>query len=538
MCLEADNKDCILLLKEHPNSNNANPNGQVYLVLDEDVKRSAPFHHNIDKKIFHISKDTYSKLYENIGEEVHIKIDSKEKIITQNHVVSMITGQSHDVAVVISAHYDHVGKINNTIWRGAIDNASGVSAMLQIAEELSTYYKTTKPPVDIIFCAFNSEESSNENYSMGSSYFSEYLKTRYNNIYNINFDCVGGNVEDNLITFDINSKSNTNEIKNILEVLQESFIANNYDTAITENSFASDHWKFDEGINISTGTGDGLIHTPKDTKELLNPNYIYQISEIVYEYIINSINIFIKTNDETNYDDSKIFSIIDSEEEKLQPYTLKYMEIEDNVYCIINNEVDTTIEDIKNISKVDLSSISKYLDVEDVSGTISYYYDWYDPNKHELDKIYDVNTEFNNFVTIRLFDNSFGDQINNSYTIEIVNIKDKNSAVGSSLYNIYLNQDYIYELEKDGITYKIQDTVVSYDEEGNPKEKQILIYAEKSFNEKVVFMTFQCPDLFKRNGFVHKDIETSLDELNKILEQEKFYEFANETIENIWEQVK
>ena len=56
--------------------------------------------------------------------------------------------------IVISAHYDHLGKSGGRIFAGADDNASGVSAMLAIAEYLqdkSTWHS-------IIFIATDAEE--------------------------------------------------------------------------------------------------------------------------------------------------------------------------------------------------------------------------------------------------------------------------------------------------------------------------------------------------------------------------------------------
>ena len=69
------------------------------------------------------------------------------------NMVAQIAGTSDNV-IVISAHYDHIGVINNQIYNGADDNASGVAALLQLAE----YFKSTKPSHTLIFAAFDAEE--------------------------------------------------------------------------------------------------------------------------------------------------------------------------------------------------------------------------------------------------------------------------------------------------------------------------------------------------------------------------------------------
>src|SRR5690606_37274802 len=43
-------------------------------------------------------------------------------------------GELKDEIIVISAHYDHVGMKNNEVYNGADDNASGTSALLEIAD--------------------------------------------------------------------------------------------------------------------------------------------------------------------------------------------------------------------------------------------------------------------------------------------------------------------------------------------------------------------------------------------------------------------
>lgn len=56
--------------------------------------------------------------------------------------------------IVITAHYDHLGKQGRTIFHGADDNASGVAAMLELAAGLSV----ACPAYSYIFLATDAEE--------------------------------------------------------------------------------------------------------------------------------------------------------------------------------------------------------------------------------------------------------------------------------------------------------------------------------------------------------------------------------------------
>lgn len=98
-----------------------------------------------------------------------------------------------DQYVVISAHYDHIGALNGFVYNGADDNASGVTALLNLAEIFATMYKAKMGPnKNIIFAAFDAKEIS----MSGSRHFVKNLTIPKENIIcNINFDQVGSTLE-------------------------------------------------------------------------------------------------------------------------------------------------------------------------------------------------------------------------------------------------------------------------------------------------------------------------------------------------------
>lgn len=64
-----------------------------------------------------------------------------------------------DEYVIITAHYDHLGILNGNIYNGADDNASGVTALLNLADMFGTMKKTrTGPDKNIIFAALDAKE--------------------------------------------------------------------------------------------------------------------------------------------------------------------------------------------------------------------------------------------------------------------------------------------------------------------------------------------------------------------------------------------
>ena len=87
-----------------------------------------------------------------------------------NNILAVIPGKS-DEYVIVGAHYDHVGfgaaVDGDSCYNGADDNASGVSAVLQIARAVKKMRKT--PERSIIFAFWDGEEKG----LLGSHHFVE-----------------------------------------------------------------------------------------------------------------------------------------------------------------------------------------------------------------------------------------------------------------------------------------------------------------------------------------------------------------------------
>ena len=75
------------------------------------------------------------------------------------NMISILPGTDADLAdeiVILTAHYDHVGKGRRGVYPGACDNASGVAALLEIAEQMTLADKGPKRTV--CFASFDTEE--------------------------------------------------------------------------------------------------------------------------------------------------------------------------------------------------------------------------------------------------------------------------------------------------------------------------------------------------------------------------------------------
>ncbi len=118
-------------------------------------------------------------------EQAFTLVDTQGKTLNGKNVVGYIPGKTDDV-IVISGHYDHLGIINNEIYNGADDNASGIAGLLKIAG----HYAKAKPNHTLVFVAFDAGEQGWK----GSAYFVDHSPVSLGKIkLNINLDMIGHN---------------------------------------------------------------------------------------------------------------------------------------------------------------------------------------------------------------------------------------------------------------------------------------------------------------------------------------------------------
>lgn len=109
-----------------------------------------------------------------------------------SNVAGIIRGRV-DSTLVITAHYDHLGKKDGVIYPGADDNASGVAAMLQMMRNISADKKV--PHYNVVFVAVTGEEVGG---FLGTNYFLDSTAVGMNIVGNINLDMLGRSDDFNL----------------------------------------------------------------------------------------------------------------------------------------------------------------------------------------------------------------------------------------------------------------------------------------------------------------------------------------------------
>jgi len=106
------------------------------------------------------------------ADDFSLSVTAKREQMSLSNVIGKIEGHRRDEIVLFAAHYDHIGIQNvvegDSIANGANDNASGVTAVI----ELARYFQSLgKPERTLLFVGFTAEEIG----GYGSQYFSQQL---------------------------------------------------------------------------------------------------------------------------------------------------------------------------------------------------------------------------------------------------------------------------------------------------------------------------------------------------------------------------
>jgi len=122
--------------------------------------------------------------------DLEVSMAKELEVIAGNNVLGYIEGiDKKDELVVISAHYDHLGKTGNDIYNGADDNASGTSTVMEIAEAFQLAKELGVGPRRSVLCLLVTGE---EKGLLGSEYYSEFpVFPIENTVVNVNIDMVG-----------------------------------------------------------------------------------------------------------------------------------------------------------------------------------------------------------------------------------------------------------------------------------------------------------------------------------------------------------
>jgi len=217
----------------------------------------------------------------------------KKRRIKGENVLGYIEGTDlKDELIIITAHYDHLGKHDSLIFNGADDDGSGTVATLEIAEAFMLAKKAGYGPRrSILIMPVSGEEKG----LLGSRYYTDHpIYPLENTVANLNIDMIG-RLDDwhdtaNYVYL-IGADRLSQELHDISEQVNKEYIGLNLDYTFNEEDdpnryyYRSDHYNFAKNnipvIFYFNGVHEDY-HKITDTVEKIDFEKIQTITRLVF----------------------------------------------------------------------------------------------------------------------------------------------------------------------------------------------------------------------------------------------------------------
>ena len=221
------------------------------------------------------------------------RIFKSNQTIRGENVLGYIEGTDlKDELIIISAHYDHLGKHDSLIFNGADDDASGVAGAMEIAEAFMIAKKEGYGPRrSILIMPVSGEEKG----LLGSEYYTDNpIYPLENTIANLNIDMIGrlDDWHDNgNYVYLIGSDRLSLELHNLNEEINAKYIGLDLDYRFNDEEdpnryyYRSDHYNFAKNNIPVIFYFNGIhedYHRPSDTIEKLDFNKIETITKLIF----------------------------------------------------------------------------------------------------------------------------------------------------------------------------------------------------------------------------------------------------------------
>ena len=282
----------------------------VRLASDKEKQQEETFGYayispEVAKDIFEGKKKSMEKIRKKISkkkEPFNTTIDKKIRFdfnristpLLGSNVLGYVEGTDlKDELVVITAHYDHIGKEDSLIFNGADDDASGTVTVLEIAEAFAKAKREGNGPRRSILCMPVSGE---EKGLLGSSYYSDNPVFPIDKtVANLNIDMIGRIDEKHKdkpnYVYIIGSNMLSTELHKINEEANETYTNIYLDYAYNKKDdpnrfyYRSDHYNFAKHnipvIFYFNGTHEDY-HQHTDTVEKINYNILEKRGKLIF----------------------------------------------------------------------------------------------------------------------------------------------------------------------------------------------------------------------------------------------------------------
>ena len=250
-----------------------------------------------EKKIIKSRKRSNKK-----GKACDVKVKSKlivnhtksVRTLKGQNVVGFIEGtDKKDEVIVVSAHYDHLGKRGDDVYNGADDNGSGTTTVMELAEAFRLAESGGNGPRrSILFLLLTGEEKG----LLGSEYYSAFpMYDLDKTVANVNIDMVGrvdkNYTENPDYIYVIGSDRLSTDLHKINEKANEDYAGLTLDYKYNSESdpnrfyFRSDHYNFAKNGIPAIFFFNGVhadYHMTSDTVEKINFEKMQKVGRLIF----------------------------------------------------------------------------------------------------------------------------------------------------------------------------------------------------------------------------------------------------------------
>lgn len=247
------------------------------------------------KKAMEAQKDGDSKALNKIKQgEIRYKVSMEVKKIISENVLGYLEGdEKKDELIIVTAHYDHIGRNGDDINNGADDDGSGTSAVMEIAQAFAKAKQDGHGPKrSILFMTVTGEEKG----LLGSQYYVENpVFSLENTMANLNIDMIGridAKYEDNGdYVYIVGSDRLSSELHELSESVNKKYIGLELDYTYNDENhpdriyYRSDHWNFAKNnipvIFYFNGTHPDY-HRPTDTVDKIAFETLQKRAQLIF----------------------------------------------------------------------------------------------------------------------------------------------------------------------------------------------------------------------------------------------------------------
>jgi hypothetical protein len=250
--------------------------------MADEILRAGKTKKSIDRLSAKISKKGRPRSFI-FAAPLAINIQRVGEIVHSENVLGYLEGSDlKNELIVVTAHYDHLGKDSNIVFNGADDDGSGTVAIIELAEAFAKAKKEGNGPRrSILFMTVTGEEKG----LLGSKWYTSHpVFPLENTVCNLNIDMIGridaAHAGDTNYIYVIGSEMLSSELKTINEKANAQFVGLNLDYKFDDPKdpnmfyYRSDHYNFAKN-NVPVAFYFNGVHADyhKETDEVQKINF-------------------------------------------------------------------------------------------------------------------------------------------------------------------------------------------------------------------------------------------------------------------------